>query len=90
MDFTLDPSAPKTWGVGGGTIFTTMDLGPLTELIGIRHGFHLGGRRDPRFEPEMVYPPALAPSSRSSSLARSSGSQRRGRGFQGSFRSRPS
>ena len=62
MDFTLDPSVPKTWGVGGGTIFTTMDLGPFTELIGIRHGFTSAAGEIPAFEtPEMVYPPALAP-----------------------------
>jgi len=62
MNFTLDPGSPQSWGVEGGTILTTMDLGPFTELLGVRHGLSSVAGERPAFEaPEMIYPPALKP-----------------------------
>jgi hypothetical protein len=62
MNFTLDPGSPQSWGVKGGSILTTMDLGPFTELLGVRHGFSSVDGELPAFEaPEMIYPPALDP-----------------------------
>jgi len=39
-----------------------MDLGPFTELLGVRHGLSSVAGERPAFEaPEMIYPPALKP-----------------------------
>jgi hypothetical protein len=62
MSFTLDAGSPQSWRVEGGPILTTMDLGPFTELLGVRHRFSSVPGAPPAFErPEMVYPPVLAP-----------------------------
>jgi hypothetical protein len=61
-DFKLDPSDPTSWGVGGGSMLTTMDLGPFENLIGVRHGFSTDAGKAPGFvEPEVIYPPELDP-----------------------------
>jgi hypothetical protein len=62
MRFTLDPSQPQAWKVEGDSIFTTMDLGPFSELLGIRHGFRTGAGEAPAFvQPRTIYPPPLQP-----------------------------
>jgi hypothetical protein len=62
MRFTLDPTQAQPWLVEGDSIFTTMDLGPFTELLGIRHGFRAGAGEPPAFvQPRTIYPPPLQP-----------------------------
>jgi hypothetical protein len=62
MRFTLDPAKPQPWTVEGDSIFTTMDLGPFSELLGIRHGFRAAAGEAPAFvQPRMIYPPPLQP-----------------------------
>jgi hypothetical protein len=61
-EFKLDPSDPTSWGVGGVSSLTTMDLGPFENLIGVRHGFASEAGKAPGFvDPEMIYPPELDP-----------------------------
>ncbi len=58
--FTLDPTLPQPFEVIGDAILTTMDLGPFSELVGIKHGFRSAAGELPSFvDPEMVYPPLL-------------------------------
>lgn len=62
MRFTLNPALPQPWRVESDSIFTTMDLGPFSELLGIRHGFlAAAGEKPGLVEPQTVYPPPLQP-----------------------------
>jgi hypothetical protein len=62
MKFTLDPAQPQPWKILGDSIFTTMDLGPFSELVGVRHGFLVGAGQAPAFiSAKTIYPPPLQP-----------------------------
>ncbi len=62
MRFTLDRSQAQPWKVEGDSVFTTMDLGPFSELLGVRHGFRTAAGEPPQFvRAKTIYPPPLQP-----------------------------